>query len=917
MPTGRNSGSIDISAIKYNWRGEWASSGIYSKNDVVRFSGRTYFCKTDALFEQNLFGPEYGPKNLVGATGEGLQASAIAQVSWNLSNTLYLNSPSPTSSNLPIPTTTNLFSEIIKISTASSAWDAHAFSTEFYRESAYCSGMAAETNTNIMFGLNTDPETNANFTSIDFAWYLDVGTLRIYENGSLINSYGPYTTSTVLTITYDGKAVRYWRDGTLVRTVDRPVGLPFHFDSSFLQANATLTNISFGPGDINQYWEEHTEGYLYRGGWMAYREYYPGDVVKLRGDVYLCKARNFNGHPIYKNGLFSSTIGAQVNPDWELIFGGVHTNDDDFVEMLPNMPPLGWTKYRASWHEPGHQRTTLGGRFFTAAGRSYYVGQGNNALNGGSGISGGTTALWMASPAVSMTFDHWDYRFGRLPGYAGQPPKMIQLLGNQYWGCALFDNGEVYHWGYGGHGQNGDGTNNDQVFPVRVGYVNGTHDYRNSGTAAGDLATTRIVKLTGFTSEDNDNTHSLAALDSNGNVWTWGFNGYGQLGHGDYQNRNRPTLINRQHFDGNTIVDVWSNGASEFNSFYAIDTNGQMWAWGYNGFGQLGTGNTRNEPRPVLVKYNFSHFGGVKKVQFFGKNENCAAAVLTNDGTFHACGRNSFTDISGAGIHHMGYIQLFRPYPDIVKGYAQALGKEFKQSGANLDVCRNVDDFWVIGSFAGNDNMIVIKEKNTGLLYGWGYNYSNTLMQSASMWLRPDDSGAYYNRTYFPMPMQLNAPDLTFIGRDQTRGYRTVYYITESGKVYSAGNNFDGDAGWGWFGGETGVFNMMISGQNEWDSMSTTEGSGNNTYFGMRQSERVSIIGGVAGWFNTAATPTPRGSAFVVTESGNLQHIGHHNQYGIAGHVKWGVNTLGGAYNDVYLGLGGLGSFVSPTKVIY
>jgi alpha-tubulin suppressor-like RCC1 family protein len=911
MPSARNSGSIDITAIKYNWRGEWASSGIYSKNDVVRFNGRTFYCKTDMLFEQNLAGPHFGPGHMVGATGEALTSEAIRNVTWNLTGNVFMNAPSPTSSNLPIPSSRNLFSEIRKTATAGAAWDSQAYSTEFYTESAYCSGMAGETNTNIMFGLNTDPATDASYASIDFAWYFDVGNLRIYEGGSDIGGFGTYTTATVLTITYDGKAVRYWRDGTLVRTVNRPVGLPFHFDCSLNQANATLTNISFGPGDQNEYWAEHTEGYLYRGGWMAYREYYPGDVVKLRGDVYICKARNFNGHPIYKNGLFSSTAGAQVNPDWEKIVGGSHQTDDDYVEMLPNMPPLGWTMYRASWFEPGHQRTRNGARFFTGSGRAYWTGEGWNAGSGGNGISGDTTGTWIASPAVTMTFNHWDYRYGRLPGYTGQPPKMIQLLGNLYWGCALFDNGEVHHWGYGGHGQNGDGSNDSQNLPRRVGYVNGTHDYRSSGTAAGDLATTRIVKLASFTTEDDDNTHSIAALDANGELWTWGYNGYGQLGHGDYQNRNRPTKIDRQHFDGNTIVDVWTNGASEYNSFYAIDTNGQMWAWGYNGYGQLGTGNTRNEPRPVIVKYNFSHFGGVKKVQFFGKNQYCAAAVLTHDGTFHATGRMSYTDMAGPGTHHIGYIQVFRPYPDIVKGYAQRLGQELKSSGANLDVCRNVDDFWIIGSYAGDDNMIVIKEKNTGLLYGWGYNYNNSLMQSASMWLRPDDSGTYYARTYFPMPMQLNAPDLTFIGRVGTRGYRSVYYVTESGKVYSAGQNDSGSAGWGW-SGTNGVTNNMISGQNEWDSMSTTEASGNRTYFGMRQNERVAIIGGAYG----DTTGGAQGS-FLVTESGNLQHIGYHNSRGIAGHVKWGVESRSGTYSETYVGLNGLGNHQSPTKVIY
>jgi hypothetical protein len=72
--------------------------------------------------------------------------------------------------------------------------------------------VASQTNGAIMFGLNSDPTTNANFTSIDYAWYLNAsGTLEIYENGTGTGvGYGSYTTSTVLSITYDGSTITYW-----------------------------------------------------------------------------------------------------------------------------------------------------------------------------------------------------------------------------------------------------------------------------------------------------------------------------------------------------------------------------------------------------------------------------------------------------------------------------------------------------------------------------------------------------------------------------------------------------------------------------------------------------------------------------------------------------------------------------------
>lgn len=917
MPAGSNSGSIDISTIKYNWRGEWATSGIYSKNDVVRYKGRTYYCKVDDLYDQNLYGVEFGPGKVMGLSGEMLVPTARQPITWNLSSNMQMAGQSPSNTALGTHPQRSLISKIKKNVTATAAWDGGAYSTEFYTKSAHLVFTANDVSMTGMIGLNSDPATDASYASIDYAWYMSNGTALIYEGGSQVGtSYGSYTQTTQFAITYDGKTIRYWKDNVVIRTVDRPIGAALYVDSSVYAAGNAFSNISFGPGNVSPYWAEHTEGYLYRGGWMAYRQYYPGDVVKLRGDVYICKIANFNGHPIYKNGNFTTDPTVNNNPDWKKIVSGTHSTDDDYVEVLPNFPPLGWTKFRGSQFEPGNQRSPIRARFFTASGKSYVVGQGDTSRANGSGISGENGGPWMATPAMNLTFDHWDYRFGRLPGFQGQPPKCIQLIGNDYFGKALFDNGELYSWGYNGHGQCGNGTNGDMSYPVRCGYVNGTHDYRNSGTGAGYLANTRIVKIACMDNAQDDASHSIAALDSTGQLWTWGYNGYGQLGHGDTSDRNIPTLLDPKYFDNNTIVDVWSNASSNYTAFMAIDSVGTLWAWGYNGYGQLGTGNTRNEMRPVPVKYNWNAFGGIKKIQFQGKGTMGATAVLTNDGTLHACGRMSYTDMAGPGLHSLGYITTFRPYPNIVKGYAKATGQNYTQQGANIEVCHNVDDFWVIGSYSGDENTIIVKEKNTGLLYGWGYNYANCLMITSSALLISNDSGGYNDtRQYYPMPIPLSAPDLTFVGRCGINGYRTIYWITESGKAYASGHNESGSAGWG-FQGYNAPANNFYVGMNDWDSMGSTETPANRTWLGMRQTDRISVIGGAC----CDATGGSQGS-FAVTEGGVLQYVGYHNTYAKAGHNRWGVENIGStggkAPTSYYISRAGLSPFESLTKVIY
>ena len=42
----------------------------------------------------------------------------------------------------------------------------------------------------------------------------------------------------------------------------------------------------------------------------------------------------------------------------------------------------------------------------------------------------------------------------------------------------------------------------------------------------------------------------------NGEIYSWGYNFFGQLGHGDSRNRNTPTLIS--FFKGMNVVDIFA-----------------------------------------------------------------------------------------------------------------------------------------------------------------------------------------------------------------------------------------------------------------------------------------------------------------------------------------------------------------------
>lgn len=131
------------------------------------------------------------------------------------------------------------------------AWDADVYSTTGYTTNVYASAKAGETSSYIMFGLNSDQLTNASYTTIDYAWYVNGnGRAYIYENGRYIGDYGVYYTTTDFRVEYDGTNVVYYKDGAAQRTVARTIGAALYFDSSFYNVGGSLKDVKFGDTTV-------------------------------------------------------------------------------------------------------------------------------------------------------------------------------------------------------------------------------------------------------------------------------------------------------------------------------------------------------------------------------------------------------------------------------------------------------------------------------------------------------------------------------------------------------------------------------------------------------------------------------------------------------------------------------------------
>ena len=107
---------------------------------------------------------------------------------------------------------------------------------------------------------------------------------------------------------------------------------------------------------------------------------------------------------------------------------------------------------------------------------------------------------------------------------------------------------------------------------------------------------------------------AVAALQTNGTLWAWGSNTYGQLGLGDTAppRRSSPTQVGTLA----TWSSVFSTTAYSSPHSFAVRTDGTMWTWGYNKFGQLGMGDTVYRSSPTQVGTLAAWTGGSKNAGF-------------------------------------------------------------------------------------------------------------------------------------------------------------------------------------------------------------------------------------------------------------------------------------------------------------
>ncbi len=153
---------------------------------------------------------------------------------------------------------------------------------------------------------------------------------------------------------------------------------------------------------------------------------------------------------------------------------------------------------------------------------------------------------------------------------------IVQIVSGHSFALALKKDGTIYAWGNNSYGQLGQGNTTTAKTPITIT----------------SLSDKKIIQIS------TGNYHSLA-LTQDGKIYGWGFNDVGQVGKGTTSTaESTPALI------GGTTLNNVVQIVAVFKQSFALQADGKAYAWGYNHAGRLGIGNVTGEavstPTPVV-----------------------------------------------------------------------------------------------------------------------------------------------------------------------------------------------------------------------------------------------------------------------------------------------------------------------------
>lgn len=310
---------------------------------------------------------------------------------------------------------------------------------------------------------------------------------------------------------------------------------------------------------------------------------------------------------------------------------------------------------------------------------------------------------------------------------------VVQVALGDTFALALKGDGTVWAWGQNEFYELGHepGTNGDVTIETDLSFL----DYDFDGLYWINPTPVQVSGLTNIVDIDAGSQHSLA-VDSSGNVYAWGANTSGQLGDNSTTDSFSPVQVTNTAGTGVFGAAVAVNAGG--NSSLVINEAGSLYGFGNNSADQLGLASAEYDtPQQILTSVSDADISGFSSV------------VLRNDGT----------------VYHMG---------DVFSGIADGGGNPIAGYSTPTQV-------------AGLSDMVEVRTNGVttfatdvdGFTYAWG---QNSYAQAGTN-----------STTDVTTPTLISVGSQTFV--DIAKGYQHTAALAADGTLYLFGLNSFGQLG--------------------------------------------------------------------------------------------------------------------------
>ena len=293
-----------------------------------------------------------------------------------------------------------------------------------------------------------------------------------------------------------------------------------------------------------------------------------------------------------------------------------------------------------------------------------------------------------------------------------------------------------------------------------------------------------------------------AAIKTDGTLWTWGSNNYGQLGQNSIINLSSPTQVPGTWTPFNNSQNAFSGGGCN----KIVKTDGTLWTWGNSFYGALGHNDNVKRSSPVQVGSDTTWSSVV--------GDRISTLALKTDGTLWSFGQNEYGEL---GINN----KTDRSSPTQIPGTTWAILGRSDGTGTSNGAIKTDGTLWVWGRNEAGRLGLNNQTEYSSPKQIPGTTWANLVFSEQSMATKTDGTlwmwgtGGFggtgqNNQTQYSSPRQV--PGTTW----DTENFKTSNYISMALKT-------DGTL-WAWGLGGDGVL-----GQNSQTQYSSPVQVGSNT----------------------------------------------------------------------------------------